>query len=129
VALLAWDFLGWPHKARYTAGICFVLGPWRADISGSGQAGLPRATLAPSWTSSGNVTEATEGLEDRRGKKFLDCETFPEILNHTARSSVRLVIEPTSSARRTNFDLGRWSRCSFLPSLGFKLSLKTCCRH
>lgn len=41
-------------------------------------------------------------------KKYLDCETFRDILNHTARSSVCLVIGPTWSARTTNFDLGRW---------------------
>src|ERR1700691_2632779 len=65
---------------------------------------------------------AVEGGGTDGRKKFLDCETFPEILNHTARSSVRLVIEPTSSARSTNFDLGRRSRCSLLPSFRFKLS-------
>jgi hypothetical protein len=59
VAFLARAFLDWPHKARYTAGICFFLGPGRADISRSRQAKLPRALLARSWTSRGNVTEAT----------------------------------------------------------------------
>ena len=59
VAFLARTFLDWPHKARYTAGICFFLGPGRADISRSRQAKLPRELLARSWTSRGNVTEAT----------------------------------------------------------------------
>jgi hypothetical protein len=62
---------------------------------------------------------AVEGGGTDGRKKFLDCETFPEILNHTARSSVRLVIEPTSSARRTNFDLGRWEPMQ--PSALFKV--------